>query len=70
VTGAGTTTYGYDRADQIVSIVPPSGANHFFSFDQRGNLTQRRDGVTPIQDYAWNAANRLTSATVPPSSLI
>lgn len=53
LTGAGTTTYGYDESDRLTSAGTTS-----YSYDDDGNLTAA-GGTT----YAYNAQDQLTSAT-------
>jgi RHS repeat-associated protein len=53
---AGTTTYGYDNADRLISVLAPAGSalpNETFTYDAVGNQTQ--SGQT------YDAANRLLS---------
>jgi RHS repeat-associated protein len=53
---AGTTTYGYDTADRLISVLAPAGSslpNETFTYDPAGNQTN--NGQT------YDAANRLRS---------
>jgi RHS repeat-associated protein len=53
---AGTTTYGYDTADRLISVLAPAGSSlpdETFAYDPAGNQTQA--GQT------YDAANRLLS---------
>jgi RHS repeat-associated protein len=53
---AGTTTYGYDKADRLISVLAPAGSalpNETFTYDPAGN--QNQSGQT------YDAANRLAS---------
>ena len=59
VTGAGTTQYDYDAADRISSVTPPGASAINYTWDDNGTLTARGS-----DSFGWNAAERLTSATV------
>jgi RHS repeat-associated protein len=59
VNGSGTTAYGYDNADQLTSVTPPGQQAIGYTWDDNGNLSERG-----ADTYDWNAADRLTSATV------
>ena len=53
---AGTTTYDYDQADRLISVLAPAGSalpNETFTYDPAGNQTQ--SGQT------YDSANRLLS---------
>lgn len=60
VYGTDTTTSAYDDADRVTSITPPGGGSPIsYTYDNAGQLTNRGSDT-----FAWNAAGRLSSATV------
>jgi RHS repeat-associated protein len=44
--GGKTTTFGYDEKDRLESIVSPDIINHFYVFNEKGNLESREDKLT------------------------
>jgi len=58
-TSAGTTSYGYDNADQLTSVTPPGQGATSYAYDAAGNQTNKGAGAS----FGWNASNQLTSAT-------
>ena len=72
---SGTTTYGYDAADRLISVLAPAGSslpNETFSYDAAGN--QKQAGQTydaanrliadAKSDYTYDNEGNLTSKTV------
>ncbi|MEG1497407.1 MAG: DNRLRE domain-containing protein, partial [Clostridiales bacterium] len=53
------TTYSYDNLNQLVGVRYASGANHDYSYDAKGNITQRcnynvRDDLVGTSTYTYN----------------
>ncbi len=66
--GLGTTTYGYDAAQRLTSVLHPSGASDAFTYDTLGRISTIRGGTN--LNYAYDAVGRLLkrSAVAPTSS--
>jgi RHS repeat-associated protein len=71
---SGTTTYGYDTADRLTSVLAPAGSpvpNEAFSYDGSGNQTgagQVYDGANRLladarYDYVYDGEGNLTRKT-------
>ena len=56
----GTTTYGYDDLNRLVSAIAPSGETTF-TYDHTGNRLTKTLGATTTT-YTYNAADQLTAA--------
>jgi YD repeat-containing protein len=71
---AGTTTYGYDTADRLITVLAPSGSslpNETFAYDAAGNQTgagQHYDAANRLlsdstYDYAYDNEGNQTTKT-------
>lgn len=58
-TSAGTTTYGYDATQQLISVTLPDGRSIHYQYDAAGNRIAVNDDGTQT-DYSTNAANQYT----------
>ncbi len=60
-TAAGTTTYGYDADDELISVSAPGGQLIAYTYDANGNRTSETvDGVTTTSTF--NNMNEVTQA--------
>ena len=57
----GTTTYAYDAAGQLVSVILPGGRTVTYAYDAAGNRTTVTDSGTPTS-YTTNNLNEYTAA--------
>jgi RHS repeat-associated protein len=60
VTGAFTKTYGYDTADQLVTVTPSTGSVTTYAYDLLGRRTSVKVGATTTTN-TFNAASQLMS---------
>ena len=65
---AGTTSYVYNKANQMVSMSSP-GKSVTFAYDNNGNQTSRMEG-TNVTTYQYNYEGSLIKVTNPDSSVI
>ncbi|MDN4640552.1 RHS repeat-associated core domain-containing protein [Agreia sp. PsM10] len=63
-TGGQTTTLGYDNNGRAVSMVDSTGTSGW-KYDKNGNQIEQIDAKGKRLDYAYDAANQLTSLTLP-----
>ncbi|MFI6541560.1 LamG-like jellyroll fold domain-containing protein [Nonomuraea sp. NPDC050547] len=56
IAGAGTNTYGYDRAGRLTSWTAPGGNTTAYTWDASGNRTKAGD-----KTYTYDERNRLTT---------
>jgi YD repeat-containing protein len=68
VDGAVSTTFVYDRTDELVSQSVGGGGSTFFAYDANGNLTSSRDMASGLTTSAYDAADRLRTLTPPAGS--
>ncbi len=60
-----TTTYSYDTAGRVTSIVAPNIINLQYTYDEAGNTTSKYDGIYSIgAHYEYDGFNRLTKWNV------
>ena len=53
--GGKTTTFGYDEKDRLESIVSPDIINHFYVFNEKGNLESREDKLTgQLENFTYD----------------
>jgi RHS repeat-associated protein len=57
--GTGTTQYGYDNLDRLVSIQYPDGRVVRYTYDRAGNRTSLVNPGNVTTTYGYDAANRL-----------
>jgi RHS repeat-associated protein len=64
-TGVLTNTYKFNELDQLTTVLSGTTPTAEYSY-KRGNLIQIKNSIsnTVTQSYQWDAADRLTSATV------
>jgi RHS repeat-associated protein len=64
VDASGTTTYGYDTRDWVLTKATPAGTLTY-TYDPAGNVATIRSSNTngTSVDYVWDAANQLVSVT-------
>jgi|GEM_PF-5288758 len=67
-TNGSTTSYGYNRLDQLTVITNPNSTYVYQSYDGRGNLYQTVDGSNTT-NYSYDYANRMVGASVPGHSV-
>ncbi len=60
VEGATTTSYTYDRTDQLLG---QSTGSLSFVYDAFGNMTSKAETLLTVTSFAYDAANRLTTIT-------
>ena len=61
---AGTTTYEYDAANQLLLEAQPGGTRVTHTWDANGNQTSENPGGA-VTTYEWDDENRLVSVTHP-----
>lgn len=66
--GLYTTTFEYNRADQIVAVADPLGNATSITHDAGGRVVAVMDAKNRSTSYGYNGANLLTSVTAPDSS--
>ena len=64
VDASGTTTYGYDARDRLLTKATPAGTLTY-TYDPAGNVAtiQSSNANGTSVNYAWDAANQLVSVT-------
>ncbi|HTG32899.1 MAG TPA: RHS repeat-associated core domain-containing protein [Thermoanaerobaculia bacterium] len=67
-TGSQQVTYGYDTADQVVSVATTAGTTSL-TRDAKGRVTRATDALGQATSYAYNADGNLTSVTDPASNV-
>jgi RHS repeat-associated protein len=67
-TGAGTTGYGYNAKDQLVTRNGADGAATY-AYDSSGNLTSRA-GSGGTTTYGYDSASRLVRVTLPGGAVV
>ena len=68
ITGGVTTTYTYDRADQLKTRKVGAGSAVSFAYDARGNLTANAESGATTTAYTYDWADRLLSIDPPGAS--
>ncbi|HEV2721302.1 MAG TPA: RHS repeat-associated core domain-containing protein, partial [Thermoanaerobaculia bacterium] len=61
--GSILTSYGYDIAGNLTSVVDPNGNTTTYAFDDFGRMRVQASPVTGTTSYAYDAAGNLTSTT-------
>jgi RHS repeat-associated protein len=64
------TSYEYNAADELTTILPAGGSIVTQAFDRNGNLVSRYSGGDYLATYSWNSDNRLTGKFVDGSPLL
>jgi RHS repeat-associated protein len=59
----GTTTYGYDPANRLVSEQRANGTAGTYAYDKDGNILSLDDGVNGHQTFTYDPADRLHTVT-------
>ena len=60
-----TTTFTYNAANLVASVVDPGSRLYQYVFDPNKNLTSYTDPANKVTSFAYNAANDLTQITTP-----
>ena len=65
LTGQNTTTYTYDPASNVATVLYPNGLQSSFTYDQLNRLTELSTTTTPADDYRYTlgATGNRTNAT-------
>jgi RHS repeat-associated protein len=66
---AGTTSYSYNAAGQLLQRTDPTGATTGYAYDQRGNLT-KSVSAAGAATYSWTPDNRLSQVALPGKPIV
>lgn len=68
--GTVNTTNTYDANDRLTreQWTASFGATYDYAYDAAGNLLSKKQGTTTLASYVWDIENRLTQATLTPTT--
>ncbi len=63
ITSENNTTYTYDELNRLKTWYKPSTTiTTTYNYDKVGNLTEVKEGATPIKNFTYNAASQITNS--------